>query len=386
MFIPLDRPTLSLVLGVVASMTALVVTVIWRTNQSLPGVRWWLAAAWLVVLRHTVAPSAIALGLAAQPWHVLSQMASISMVIALLLAAVSFRGFQIGHRMGWLSVLVFEAGLNAYFQRDSLIHRLLVHDALVIGLLLVTAAVLIWRMEQMEPWPQCVAALAVLLMAAGVAARWWVAYTAPDDRALLAHPWPAYLRLAMSLFLVGWTYFLSLMCNQQAQLRVMTLAREDGLTGLPNRRYFDEVLGREVARCQRGGAGFALVMIDLNGFKRINDQFGHAVGDAVLVEVARRLREFGRTGDFVARLGGDEFSVLVHGVANSDTLASALQRLRTSLDGPAQRLGQPVTIQASLGGALCPAHARYAGDLLKLADQRMYEEKTRLKALADTKI
>ncbi|WP_252273007.1 diguanylate cyclase domain-containing protein [Pseudomonas subflava] len=157
------------------------------------------------------------------------------------------------------------------------------------------------------------------------------------------------------------------------------LAHHDPLTGLPNRLVFEERLAGALERARRGRTRVALVFIDLNDFKTINDQLGHRAGDQVLMATAERLRTTLRGSDCVARLGGDEFVAVLEGLsaerspeeegqAIADKLLAALSP-PVQMDGEAQRIG------ISLGIALFPEHATNMDRLIHIADQAMYEAK-----------
>ncbi|UJJ30718.1 diguanylate cyclase domain-containing protein [Halopseudomonas maritima] len=157
------------------------------------------------------------------------------------------------------------------------------------------------------------------------------------------------------------------------------LAHKDPLTGLPNRLMLEQQLGAAITRARAQNSRLALVFIDLNKFKFINDQHGHAAGDTVLVEVAQRLRSAVRSSDMVARLGGDEFVVLLEGLSRSTEVGAEAERisakLLTSL-APAMTLqGRDYRIGASLGVALFPEHAPTMDKLIHAADLAMYAAK-----------
>ncbi|HEV6964394.1 diguanylate cyclase domain-containing protein [Roseateles sp.] len=163
--------------------------------------------------------------------------------------------------------------------------------------------------------------------------------------------------------------------ESQAQLEKM--AYFDGLTGLANRRLFNEELRGRIAEVRRGGGGFALALIDLDRFKQINDEYGHAAGDAMLVAAAQRLRDVVRAGDRVARLGGDEFVALLRPVGDSlEALDAVCSRIVEELGRPLSLPGgQVVQAGASVGVARCPQAAEDADALLKAADVALYEAK-----------
>jgi len=156
----------------------------------------------------------------------------------------------------------------------------------------------------------------------------------------------------------------------------------DPLTGLPNRLLFKDRLGREIARSQRSGLGFALLFVDLDHFKNVNDSFGPNAGDAILREAGRRISACVRETDTVARLGGDEFTVMLTGLNHpqeawllAETIVAAMSREFTSGD-------QHCFLSASVGIASYPADGVTADELLKSADTAMYRAKASGRAQA----
>lgn len=164
----------------------------------------------------------------------------------------------------------------------------------------------------------------------------------------------------------------------QEQERQTYLALHDALTDLPNRRALDYHLERALARAARHQHLVAVGMLDLDDLKPINDRYGHAAGDRVLVEVARRLHDSLRSEDSVARVGGDEFVLVFEDLASEDDLAGLLERLWQSLRRPIELGESSIEVTVSLGVALYPTHGQANGEhLLRLADQAMYQVKTR---------
>ncbi|MGH8895243.1 MAG: putative bifunctional diguanylate cyclase/phosphodiesterase, partial [Actinomycetes bacterium] len=152
------------------------------------------------------------------------------------------------------------------------------------------------------------------------------------------------------------------------------LARHDALTALPNRTLFLDRVEQAVIRAQRSGATLAVLFLDLDGFKGVNDRFGHAEGDELLKAVAERLLGCVRAEDSVARLGGDEFAVLVEGVDDVRELDALCQRLLGALRREITIVGHDVVVGASIGVALADRHDDAAG-LLRNADMAMYRAK-----------
>ncbi len=152
------------------------------------------------------------------------------------------------------------------------------------------------------------------------------------------------------------------------------MAHRDALTGLPNRNLLDDRLAFMLAKAQRSGARIAVCLLDLDGFKPINDQWGHQVGDRVLREVAARLSAALRDGDTVARWGGDEFVLLLEGAAADWQLFEIMKRVLVAV-GQDVDVCPGCRVTASIGVSLFPSDALEAEQLLQHADQAMYEAK-----------
>jgi diguanylate cyclase (GGDEF)-like protein/PAS domain S-box-containing protein len=154
--------------------------------------------------------------------------------------------------------------------------------------------------------------------------------------------------------------------------RLREMALSDGLTGLANRRAFMETLEKAVSRHARGGPPMALLFLDLDGFKQINDHFGHHVGDLALQAFARRLEACVRKGDTIARLGGDEFTVLAEGIATLDQARAIADKIVAAMAPSVEGCG--LHLRASIGMSLYRAPAD-ASQFLREADHAMYHAK-----------
>ena len=158
----------------------------------------------------------------------------------------------------------------------------------------------------------------------------------------------------------------------EAQLRHQAL--HDGLTDLPNRTLFNDRLGQALAVARRNGSPLAVLLMDLDSFKEINDTLGHQSGDALLEDLGQRLEACVRAGDTVARLGGDEFGFLILDVSASGA-ADVVDRVRQALAAPFRLHGLTLQVEASVGIALFPDHGESADELLRHADVAMYVAK-----------
>jgi diguanylate cyclase (GGDEF)-like protein/PAS domain S-box-containing protein len=159
------------------------------------------------------------------------------------------------------------------------------------------------------------------------------------------------------------------------QERLDRLAHHDALTDLPNRLQFMSALERALPHGDRTQTCLALLFIDLDHFKRVNDSLGHSAGDQLLIEVGRRLRRAVRSEDLVARLGGDEFVVMLEGLCERGEAAGVAMKLLADLKQPLLLDGHAVTPLASVGIAMYPDDGRSAASLLDGADDAMYEAK-----------
>jgi diguanylate cyclase (GGDEF)-like protein len=167
-----------------------------------------------------------------------------------------------------------------------------------------------------------------------------------------------------------------------ASRRLRHQALHDGLTNLPNRIFLYRRLERAIAGIGRGDGMAALLLIDLDRFKEVNDTLGHDHGDELLIEVAARLRGALRRGDTLARLGGDEFAVLLCDLPGRATVAELAGRLHDALRRPFALRGVAVELEASIGAALCPDHGTDVNTLVQRADVAMYDAKRSRTAIA----
>lgn len=159
------------------------------------------------------------------------------------------------------------------------------------------------------------------------------------------------------------------------QEKAVYLAQHDVLTGLPNRLQADFYLKNALDRIQRNGLTLAVIFMDLNKFKVINDTLGHDAGDTVLIEISKRFKDGLRKVDFVGRHGGDEFVAIIEDVKDHLTLSRLLAKIMTMVGDPITINGKPTNVGVSMGVSLCPGDAETIDDLFVHADVAMYNAK-----------
>lgn len=163
--------------------------------------------------------------------------------------------------------------------------------------------------------------------------------------------------------------------RKQTETRLQHMARHDPLTDLPNRSLVQDRMATALARARRDRAGLSLLYLDLDMFKQVNDRFGHAAGDRLLQEVARRLDHCVRESDTVGRMGGDEFVVLLASIQSPAHAPQVAEKIRLALCRPFDLAGQALSISPSIGIAHYPEHGDNAEQLIHRADEAMYAAK-----------
>ena len=163
--------------------------------------------------------------------------------------------------------------------------------------------------------------------------------------------------------------------REESEQRLVDMAQTDALTGLANRSNFKGTLNRTIAECDRSGAGFALVVMDIDHFKVVNDTLGHEAGDFVLKNISRCMTERLRSTDFVGRLGGEEFGLILRDVKPADAFV-LMDELRQRISDLELPYGEArIRVTASFGIAQWPDHGREAESLFRVADRWLYSGK-----------
>ncbi len=278
----------------------------------------------------------------------------------------------------WPGVVVFLAlppFLWFTYNRDDVLGRLLVHSV-VMSAIFLTTAIRLLRQRDAAIRPAARACAWLLILSTGLQIAWFLSdyRTAPLEGANFIHPdlvnvGFSYLSMILALATVIALLWLALTVHR---LDLSKMAQTDALTGLLNRRAFEEILRRELLRCERSGGLMGLMLIDLDYFKQVNDSLGHFAGDDVLRRIATALRDSTRPSDVLARYGGEEFVVLLRNAALEETRIAA-ERIRQKIANVGGLPGS-VNLTASIGVAVTEPRDSTMDFLLR-ADEALYRSK-----------
>jgi diguanylate cyclase (GGDEF)-like protein len=389
MALQLDITTLVFMFITLAVTSFIVMFIIWGINRDMPGVLCWMIATLLNIV------TALASLLNAQygwgdGWgEVLSTAASLSANMLVLEGALRFRGYESRRRWQFFMALIPLFIAITWVYRYHPVTRDILHDTFNMTFQLLAGVVLIWRTANRDELRANLLA-AIAGISIGLTIAWRLGFGLAQGVSELTAQGATssvtqwYLFAGVNLH-VAWIFGLSVACYFRSRQQVMLLAREDSLTTLPNRRWIDEKLSQTLAEAQRSGEKFALIMLDINDFKQVNDKFGHSAGDKVLAELANRLRLAVRESDFAGRLGGDEFIILARHIENEDLLAQIAERLRQQLNGKmplnSGEVNISISISISIGTAVFSADGDDLDTLLGAADTSMYRDKKAQKKL-----
>jgi diguanylate cyclase len=272
----------------------------------------------------------------------------------------------------------------SYINRDYPTNRYLTHDSISIILLSLGAYYMLYRTRKVESIVHLFTAAAFVFMAMGFAYRWYLAASGAIETVAVGsthHPFQVVLFLMGIPWTLGWTYGFGLAMTFRSRQQLTAMANQDALTGLDNRRCLNNCIKHMLIGGKIKEQQFLLILIDINGFKIINDTFGHNFGDEVLITTAETIREAIRENDFAIRFGGDEFIVLMHFLESSE-IEPLVKRLRDSLETVRNLPSMSLQLRVSIGTAIYPDDGDSIDKLLQVADIRMYNEKNENKLLS----
>ena len=273
------------------------------------------------------------------------------------------------HRVNMLSIVLM--GASSIWAASSFLITAEASRALVIIFIFLAASACASSLASLP-------SAAILSLIVGLAPTSLAMFISGDVRLIALATNVIAVSIFQSRLIVG--QFREMVRNLELQTDLEALANTDSLTGLHNRRSFSKLLEDRIAQC--ASSEFAIAMLDLDGFKPVNDRFGHAAGDEVLVALANRLRGARQPGDHVARIGGDEFAIIFGHERSGPALEDGIAAIGNVLAEPYLIDGHHVFVSASIGTASFPASANTVNGLLNAADSALYTVKTGRNAVA----
>jgi len=371
----LNKDTLRVVLAIAELTLAPIVILVWRDNRDVKGVTWWIAGSistmigFLVPVFLNSGPSAARL---------INDFFGIFALICMLHGTLKFRGkkyledFSL-RSMLWINIVLVVAMVAVYGQE---LERHLVLDPVVfVYALAISFYIGKWNLP-IKLTARVLASLYFLIISISYFARWCCIFIFDEKQAIVSGPFDIFIYLVLTSFVIAWNCCIILICEESKQNKIDGISKTDPLTSLANRRSFDFKLNEAIDTSRQKARRFLLILIDLDGFKDINDLYGHEVGDRFLKKFSTILATHARSTDFIARLGGDEFAVIVFDAEDERSSQFVINRLRSSIDG--EKIsgdGVDLVVRASMGGAIWPYDGESARDILRSADMRMYENK-----------
>jgi len=375
----LHLPTLLLILTGITASSTIVLFIMWRINRGQSAIALWLLAMCAGVISLTTMYLESWIGLPPGLNAMLSNSLSLTATLFLLEGVLRFRGRYSQRRWHFFLVCIPVFIFFSWLNRLDAVARYQFHDSVCFLISVAALVSLQWQTRNRRETAAYMLATVSLgwmalnyLMRAGFAFSGNLSLINGMD-STISHGY-YFSGLLSSL---NWVFGLVIACYFQANQENEQLAREDSLTGLHNRRSIDESLARCLNDQGRNKGNFAVILLDMNAFKSVNDRFGHLVGDRLLADTADRLRGSIREGDIAGRLGGDEFIVIARHIENEEALGILMTRLSRALNRDFEyQPGKTFNSTISMGAAVCPVDGTNADRLLSTADVRMYRDKS----------
>lgn len=375
----LDQPTLEIVLAIVNLLAFLIMLVFWYINRSESGPMIWAIASFHAAVGFFIM---LLYPLFGNYMIFINNYCVLSTFLFLLEGILRFRGIGLkSRRKPYIIFLLFLFLLVSYINRDYPTNRYLTHDFISVILLSLSAYYMLYRTRKAETLVHLFSSTAFAFMALAFLYRWYLAASGAIETVAngsTQHPFQVVLFLMGIPWTLGWTYGFGLAMIFRSRQELVALANQDVLTGLDNRRSLNNCIKHMLSGGKTKKQQFLLILIDINGFKIINDTYGHTFGDEILITTAETIRQAIRENDFAIRFGGDEFIVLMH-FLESGEIEPLVNRLRDSLEKVRNQPSTNLQLRVSIGTAIYPDDGDSIDKLLKVADIRMYAEKNESK-------
>lgn len=378
--VTLDYLTLSTVIGVLSIITVIILTVLMKTNSNEKGIEMWLHSAVLSIVGFLI--------LFFKPMInvysiFINNTCALTAMLFIFEGVLRFRGIgstKKRRRFLWLAIGFF--AVISFLNKAHATTRYMFYDMLMIIMFIGISYFFIHGVKGTERKIAYLFVGSFVLMGIGFAYRWTLTVLGVfGDEVVPKHVSVGFLFFLTIVWITLYLFSLLLIINYRSQMRLIKISETDPLTGLYNRRKLVSSIQEFIEMGQSDDAKYILYLFDINGFKHVNDTYGHVFGDHVLMALAGIIESYTRIGDFAARYGGDEFVVVLERDHDDIIKVEALERLRSHIEAPFMYEGFKITLKISMGYVVIDNESTSIEEVLSKADSSMYLEKNLLREL-----
>lgn len=363
----LDYKTIALVIAVLSIVSSLSMGMIFKDNKDEVSLLWWMSGLLIGAILD------ISLIFFSEKIGLINLFFFLTYIM-LLEGVLAFRNFLKGKLFCRLKLYL---GLIISILIASFYKYFAIKDILSFLILSMAAFYMIKDLEKSTLKTYSIAAISFFIMSIGFLIRAVKIILGAELDSIIEFS-NSFIIPLIFFWIIGWSYGAIVAVNHKIQKRIGNLALKDNLTGLGNRRELYDVLNNSIKRSEKLNRGFLIFILDLNGFKEINDTYGHVFGDKVLKSLGVSIQKIVRDEDYAARLGGDEFVVIVNNVLKEEDIHYIKERLRKKIERMRIVDKKEVHLKTAIGWAQYPQSGIKIDDLLNCADKRMYEEKSQV--------
>ncbi len=372
--VKIDYPTVSLILSIISIVAAIVLFVLQKIIEDEQGIKILFIGSIVGVVGFISIFFTPAFGVYAQ---VIGTFSTLTSVLCILEGVLRFRTIGNPRKRKWFAVFFFIGFfVIAYVTKSNGPLRYLMHDGLFALMCFMTGYYFLKGTEKTERILSYIFAGAFFAEGLWFLVRWTMAlFGAFSNDAFPKHPFIGTIFLVSTIWLLMYVFSILLVISYRAQARMRNTSEKDELTGLYNRRKLDLNLKSFIDRNKTYEERFAVYMMDINGFKMVNDTIGHAFGDMLLIELANKLQTITRSGDFACRLGGDEFIIVLRLAGGEAEAIKAKDRLKSKIEEPFECEKYTVFLKTAIGFVFVEDTTITLDEILNNADRNMYIDK-----------
>ncbi len=372
--ISIDYTTVALVLAMIYVIVAMVFFVLLRIIKWEQGIKIWLIGSNISIVGFVALFLRPTFGSYAQMVGTFSLLTSTYLILEGVLRFRNIGDKQKRQRLNALIIIGFF--VIAFFTTNNATIRYSILDALILIMCPVIVYCILKGTKGTERILSYLFAGAFVFEGIWFTIRFILALSgAFGSEATTSHPFMGTIYLVSIIWLLMYVFSILLIISYRAQARIQAASERDELTGLYNRRKLDANLSFLIDRNRSYKEKFAVYLLDVNGFKKVNDTFGHVFGDMLLVELAKRIERMTRAEDFSCRFGGDEFIIILRITGEKDEAVKARERIKRIIEEPFESGNYTVSIKTAIGFTFVEDSAITLDEILKNADKNMYFEK-----------